>query len=363
MTSLLLRGLRQSGRLAAHVDSRDVRPAPTINRFDIGKAALSLRLVGRAARQLLRHRRAALYLPISQSRWALVRDGVLLVIARTMRRPRIIHLHGGMLGPFLGRHPLLRGLLRLGSGGATYGWVLTNGLRPQLADLIQPGAIDVLSNAVPDPGPPNKVASGPRNSTNILYLSNFFPGKGQELFLSALSYLVDRQSQIHIRLAGGGEEARIEKAVAQLRDLRDAGWDITYDGSMSTPESRRALAWADILVMTPQQTEGQPLVILEAMAAGCAVIASNRGGIAETVEDGVEGRVVDADPIEIAHAIREMLDDEEDLQGAQLAARKRYATEFTEEKFVRQLTVLIHRLDSPEPQAPTRDRFTDRPPR
>ena len=60
---------------------------------------------------------------------------------------------------------------------------------------------------------------------------------------------------------------------------------------------------ADLFVL-PSHSEGTPLSILEAMAARCAVVATNVGGIPEIVEDGQTGCLVPARrPAELARAI------------------------------------------------------------
>ncbi len=342
MTALLLRGLSRSERRVIHVDSRDVRDRPTINRFDLGKAILSLRLVARAVLELRRHPGAALYLPISQSRWALIRDGLCLLAARGMRRQRIVHLHGGALQSVLSDRRALRAFVQATLAGETFGWVLTDGLRSQFAGLIPDRAISVIPNGVPDPGP-RVPGTDAHRATRLIYLSNIFPGKGQGLFLSALDCLSDHRNRLEIMLAGGGDQDMVARVTARIDALRAEGWNIRYQGPFTVEEGRRALQWADILVMTPDQVEGQPLVILEALAAGCAVIATSQGGIRETIT-GVEGRLVAPRPADIAGAVR-MLGAPEVLRAAQVAARERYERNYTEERFVSRLNELTGYLD------------------
>ena len=68
------------------------------------------------------------------------------------------------------------------------------------------------------------------------------------------------------------------------------------------------MAALDVLVLPSLQPEPFGLVVLEAMAAGCPVIATNHGGPVEVIEDGVTGVLVPpTDPGPMAEALLMLL--------------------------------------------------------
>src|SRR5207244_4249074 len=64
------------------------------------------------------------------------------------------------------------------------------------------------------------------------------------------------------------------------------------------------------LAVSSSHTEGLPVAVLEAQAAGVAVVATSVGGTPEVIQEGVTGRLVKAaDPAALAEAIAASLND------------------------------------------------------
>lgn len=98
------------------------------------------------------------------------------------------------------------------------------------------------------------------------------------------------------------------RLVRELRDVaaRDGRLsvrDATFD---EMPDQYRQ---ADVVVIPTMGSEGQSLACLEAMASGCAVVATRVGGLPELVRDGVDGLLCDPTPESIAQALRRLLRD------------------------------------------------------
>ena len=101
-------------------------------------------------------------------------------------------------------------------------------------------------------------------------------------------------------------------------------------GSLVGPEHgdqvRVRLEQADIFVL-PSYLEGQPLAIIEAMAAGVPVVATSVGAVPDLIRDGAEGRVVEPGDVEqLASALAELIGDPA-LRARMAAAARRRAEE------------------------------------
>jgi glycosyltransferase involved in cell wall biosynthesis len=88
-----------------------------------------------------------------------------------------------------------------------------------------------------------------------------------------------------------------------------AGTPTHFAGYLRGAELAAAFASADVFFL-PSRTETLGLVLLEAMASGCPVVAAAEGGIVDVIQDGVTGHLFDpANPASGIAAIRLLLDD------------------------------------------------------
>ncbi len=86
-----------------------------------------------------------------------------------------------------------------------------------------------------------------------------------------------------------------------------AGTPTYFAGILKGPELAAAFASSDVLFL-PSRTETLGLVLLEAMAAGCPVVAAAAGGILDIVQDGVTGHLYDPrDPDAAVRVIQQLL--------------------------------------------------------
>jgi glycosyltransferase involved in cell wall biosynthesis len=220
-----------------------------------------------------------------------------MLVAPAARKPVVLTLHGsGTAGRFedlqvLAKAPRLAGaLLRRAR--------VVIGVSEQLTDAARhAGARDArwIPNGVEIPAKVGEEADPPE----ILFVGRLSAEKG-------IRTLVDATPGLNLVVAGDGP----------LRSLVPEAL-----GFVPHEEVQRLLARAAV-VLLPSHREGLPMVLLEAMAHGRAVVATPVGGTPSLVEDGVTGLLVPAgDPKALREAVERLLADPELRQRLGKAAR------------------------------------------
>ncbi len=158
--------------------------------------------------------------------------------------------------------------------------------------------------------------------------------KGWEYALLAVAELAERGIPVSLDLLGGDPEAdmatisdrhRVEHTIADLR----LGDRVVLHGETEPHRVRDALQHAHAF-LHPSLSEGLPNVVLEAMACGTPVVATDVGGTREAVTDGVEGFLVPPRDPHATAAVLERLWLDPDLRRRMgEAGRARVEAEFT----------------------------------
>jgi glycosyltransferase involved in cell wall biosynthesis len=140
----------------------------------------------------------------------------------------------------------------------------------------------------------------------LLSVCRLVPKKGIDVVLRALARLTP-EVRYRYRLVGGGPELPRLRALAL--ELGVGG--VEFAGPLTPAAVAAELADADLFVLGTRRAadgdrDGIPNAVLEAMAAGVPVVASDAGGISEAVRDRLTGWTPAADdPLALAAAIRE----------------------------------------------------------
>jgi len=163
------------------------------------------------------------------------------------------------------------------------------------SDAVQiPNGVDVASYACAPLLP-----GYPRPGKTVLFLGRFDePRKGVAVLLAALPALVERSGEIEILIVGRGDD---EELCEQAGDL--AG-HLRFLGQVDDATKASALRSADVYCAPNTGGESFGIVLVEAMAAGTPVVASNLDAFRRVLEDGAAGLLV---PIEDPGALAESL--------------------------------------------------------
>jgi glycosyltransferase involved in cell wall biosynthesis/predicted metal-dependent phosphoesterase TrpH len=137
----------------------------------------------------------------------------------------------------------------------------------------------------------------PARAINVLYAGRLTREKGVDLLADAFMAARERDSRLHLVLAGDGPERE------RLRDR--VGGSATFLGWLHGAELAKVYASADLFFF-PSATDTFGQVILEAQASGLPVLALAAGGPLELIENQVTGLLRDADREQLASALLEL---------------------------------------------------------
>ena len=166
-----------------------------------------------------------------------------------------------------------------------------NGVSDDQLVLSRQGVPPGVSSGGARPGASGHRADLPSRPTRFGFLGRADPLKGLHLLIEAWQHLpVDSAVELHVHaLAATEAEWRY---LAQSMERAGSDERIRFLGPLPRSAVADALASLDALVVPSQLLETGPLVILEALAAGIAVIGSDLGGIRELLVDDPHGCLV-----------------------------------------------------------------------
>ena len=188
---------------------------------------------------------------------------------------------------------------------------------------VDPGAIAVLPNGVgPEftPAPASGDGDGGMRPLRVLYVGRLSQQKALPRLVQALAAM--RQPAAAVLVGEGEARPAIEELLREYSLT-----NVQLAGARHGTDLVESYRWADVLVL-PSDKEGMPLVVLEAMASGLPVVATDVVGTRELLGDA--GVLVPPDPDAIAQALDRVAVDaplRAELSARGLAAARHYSWE------------------------------------
>lgn len=279
------------------VTHRDGRTATKICAFAGGLAQYTALLVW--------HRPDVVHLHMS-SYGSFVRKALLFWVARVLRVPAIVHVHGSEFAVFHDRLPgPLRAVVRATLSHAAVVVALGDRWAHRLAAIAPAARLETIPNAVRIPEHSSRTRDG---GAHVVFLGEIGERKGAFTLLETWAQLAAKPEVLgaaRLTVAGDREVDRARRRIAEL-GIADSAQVRSW---LSAADVAELLDSADVFVL-PSRSEGQPMAVLEAMAHGLCVVASDVGGIPEMIDDGRSGLLVAPDDVDaLASALCRVLVD------------------------------------------------------
>jgi glycosyltransferase involved in cell wall biosynthesis len=264
VNAALAQRLREAG-FTLHVV--DTAPARLGRGFStrIGRLVRVFAVLGRLAAKLPAGPAALCYISVSGG-FGQLYEGLFALLARCRGAGVVLHHHSFR---YIERPAWRTRLLCRAAGNRAIHVALCPGMAERISGIYRVSRVQALSNAVWMP-PAAAPDSGHRLPERLGYLGNLMPEKGIDTAIDLAERLGAPYS---LSLAGPfasqAFEARVQQRVAALDNVE-------LIGPRYGPEKDAFLNGIDVLLL-PSESEAEPLVVLEAMARGIPVLASDAG--------------------------------------------------------------------------------------
>lgn len=222
--------------------------------------------------------------------------------------------------------------------------LIYNGIEVYKLDFMQPeeARTKLLEKAAKSSGPRSAEAFGEASriirAKNIIgTIANFYPTKGLEYLIQTADYFNNNENVVFFVIGDGELRSKLEKMI------REKGLERKVFLLGQIPDAYRLLSAFDVFVL-PSVKEGFPWVLIEAMSAKLAVIATDVGAVPEIIDDHKNGLLVKPkDPSGLADKIKEVLENDHVKKELGIQAHQTVLFKFELDKMVKEIeSVLDH---------------------
>lgn len=220
------------------------------------------------------------------------------LIKKAAKKPLVLTVHGSDVTG-LGSTPIFRPILRWVLRSSDIIIAVSEHLKERLIDLgAAPEKIKVIHNGVD----PAKRSKG--SAKRIVFVGALVKQKGVDLLLNACKLLEEDKREVELYIVGDGPERKNLERLASKLGLKN----VTFTGYVDDLDT---VFTTESTLVLPSREEGFGITILEAMARGIPVIASNTGGIPEIISEGVNGLLFEREDVgQLYRSIVTLLEDE-----------------------------------------------------
>lgn len=333
MTQRLIEALTALGLRVSLVERSFSRSNDEVGKFKLRKIVSAFRLAVKMLWTSRKYPNDPVLFFCTNRPFSFFVDCLLSAMLQLCGMKQINYIHTSGYTDLAGRGPVWRRMMKILLGHAAATVCLSDDLTKDVAPWAGSNPIHVIPNTVDLPT--GVCASSASSSLRIVYLSNLIPSKGAAEFVEMAKRLLADNPDFEFAVAGANSDsAFFDKLNAEILDCQP-GDRVTYVGQLDSEAKWRFLHDADILVFPSKyKYEAQPLVLIEAMAVGTAVVAYDIGGVSSVISDETVGRLVPADDFDqLVEAVRSLAGDSQLRQSVCKAARARFDARFSNAVF------------------------------
>lgn len=341
MIKWLVDGLRKSnGFDFVHLNTQDPKKNKNFGKFTPRNSWFALKNIFRLFKYLIKEEIGTVYVPISQDFWGFARDSSFVLISGFLfRRKVVIHLHGGYFKTFYQNGSRLRKrYIKFVFNYVRRGIVLGHCLRYVLEDVLPEDKIDVVYNGI-DVRLFDEIESWKKENGKfrILFAGVLDETKGFFDLIKAVPMVASYYSNIQVFIAGRWQDNSLKNRVTTYIRENNLEEKIRFMGVVAGEEKIRLFKTSDLFVLPTYYFlgEGQPVVILEAMAAGLPVITTDKGSIKEMITHRKNGFIISPrSPHEIAEKIAVLIENKNLREKMGEKNHRRVKEEFTLDQYI-----------------------------
>lgn len=299
----------------SHLDISDHRNLDNLSRLDFTNIYLALKNIFKLFKMLRRKKPELVYIPVASNFLPYLRDGLFILTTSYFSKAKIvIHLHEGKYfreGFYNNSNFLVRKFIKYSLEKVDTAIVLSDSLKGIFKGLVS--NIEICPNGIIDEYNFNRKEIIAGDKLTISFLGNLFESKGVIEVLNAAKIILQKYSNVEFQLAGAWSDKEPDTKIKAENVLKDISLKekIKFEGVVTGKKKKDFLRQTDILVFpTWYKHEGFPLVILEAMSSGIAVISTkDTGAIPDIVDDGKTGLLVERkNVLQITNALIKLIE-------------------------------------------------------
>tara|TARA_B110000438_G_scaffold266687_1_gene280953 strand:+ start:539 stop:1666 length:1128 start_codon:yes stop_codon:yes gene_type:complete len=308
-----------------------------VGRFRIRKIFHLISLVIKSWIILIKNRPCCLYYPpASPNRIPVIRDVVFLLLVRPLAKDTIFHYHAGGLPTYVASMSFpLRFLSKIAFSNADLGIEISESQLNE--DIFFPVKKRIcISNGIDVSDVEQRSDEKEEGRRRILFIAGLRESKGVMDIIGTADKMRQLGADFVFDVAGAWQEENTRREFETELSRLNLNDHIILHGRVTGEEKwelyRQAYAF---FFPSFYESENFPLVLIEAMAFGLPIVATNWRGIPELVVEGETGRLCDVQSCEqFSAALNELINNEDQQEKMAFIARSRYEKKYTKVAFI-----------------------------